>query len=60
MASFAKASTQAQRAINHMIGISKARHDANDGKVHSVSTANAYRDVLEKVAEWTKPMVVLA
>ncbi len=54
MASFAKASTQAQRAINHVIGISKPRHGANDGKVHSVSTANAYRSVLEKVAEWDK------
>ncbi len=54
MASFAKASTQAQRAINHVIGISKPRHGANDGKVHSVSTANAYREVLQKVAEWDK------
>jgi len=54
MASFAKASTQAQRAINHVIGISKPSHGSNDGKVHSVSTANAYREVLEKVAEWDK------
>jgi len=54
MASFAKASTQAQRAIRHSVSLGTASHGKNDGKIHSVATANAYQGVLENIAQWDK------
>lgn len=54
MASFAKASTQATRAIKYAIAINQTSHGKNDGKIHSVATADAYRGVLVNIAQWDK------
>ena len=51
--SFAKASTQAARAVRHACAISSARHTSrNDGRVHSFGTARAYQSALTQAAEW--------
>ncbi len=55
MASFAKASTQANRAIRRSMALGKASHNARySGKIHSVVTAKTYQASLKLLAEWDK------
>ncbi|WP_299876425.1 hypothetical protein [uncultured Cocleimonas sp.] len=55
MASFAKASTQANRAIRRSLALGKASHNSKEsGKIHSVATAKAYEDSLKLTAQWDK------
>ncbi len=55
MTSFAKASTQANRAIRRSLALGKASHNAKDsGKIHSVVTAKTYQASLKLLAEWDK------
>lgn len=52
MPSFAKSTSQSERAVSRAIQLT-ARHDnRNDGKVHSFGTARAYQSALNQVAEW--------
>jgi len=53
MPSFAKSTTQAERAVSRAIATNLSRHDnRNDGKVHSIGTARAYESALDQVAKW--------
>lgn len=55
MPSFAKASTQAERAVSRAMAANEARHEnRNDGKVHSIGTARAYESALDQVAKWDR------
>lgn len=55
MTSFAKASTQANRAIRRSMALGKASHNSKDsGKIHSVVTAKTYQASLKLLAEWDK------
>lgn len=55
MTSFAKASTQANRAIRRSLALGKASHNSkNSGKIHSVVTAKTYQASLKLLAEWDK------
>ena len=53
MPSFAKASTQAARAVQKANAIGTARHDARgDGQIHGHGTARNYEQSLKLAGEW--------
>jgi len=55
MPSFAKASTQAQRAVSQNIALGTPRHTSrDDGLIHSFGTARTYQSQLKLAAEWDK------
>lgn len=53
MPSFAKASTQASRAVGRAAAIGTDRHNSRgDGRVHGLGTARNYEQSLKQAAEW--------
>jgi len=55
MPSFAKASTQAARAVRRAAAIGSDRHSSrNDGRVHGLGTARNYEQALKLAADWDK------
>ena len=52
---YAKPAGQAARMVKQASAFSKARHTSrNDGKIHSLGTARAYRSALTLACEWSK------
>lgn len=50
---FSKPRTQAERIVQRGLALGKSRHDSkNDGKIHSIGTARAYRDGLTLFCTW--------
>lgn len=54
MPSFAKSTSQSERAVSRAMELT-GRHDSrDDGKVHSFGTARAYESALDQVANWQR------